>query len=278
MRAGVCVLLAAAALLAMPAQADLMKAINVIRAQGCGDRRGGAAALRRSLALDRVAESLMAGRKLKDAMADAGYRASQSATFEATGTDAAIAAALAQRRCKDVVDSAYRDAGIAEEPDRAWIVLAAPFAPPAAGESKSVSRRVLELANEARAQSRRCGWKRFEAAPPLQHSDTLRRAASAHARDMAARQEMGHAGSDGSTPAERATRAGYRWRFVGENVAAGQPTPEAVVAEWLGSPRHCANIMDADYTEMGVAFVSESGSKAGIYWVQMFGAPSSSAK
>ncbi|MCI0433531.1 MAG: CAP domain-containing protein, partial [Gemmatimonadetes bacterium] len=84
---------------------------------------------------------------------------------------------------------------------------------------------------------------------------------------------LGHAGRDGSTPAERATRAGYRWRFVGENVAAGQPTPEAVVAEWLGSPRHCANLMDSDYTEMGVAYVTETESEKGIYWVQMFGTP-----
>jgi uncharacterized protein YkwD len=114
----------------------------------------------------------------------------------------------------------------------------------------------------------------FQAAPPLVLSDTLQRAASGHARDMAARQKMSHSGGDGSTPPERATRAGYRWRFVGENVAAGQPTPEAVVAEWVKSPQHCANIMDADYTEMGVAFVTAQQGKAGIYWAQVFGTPS----
>jgi uncharacterized protein YkwD len=81
---------------------------------------------------------------------------------------------------------------------------------------------------------------------------------------------MDHAGSDGSTPAMRATRAGYAWRTVGENVATGQSTPEQVVAEWLDSPRHCSNIMDADFTQMGVAFAA---SASGVYWAQVFGAP-----
>jgi uncharacterized protein YkwD len=81
---------------------------------------------------------------------------------------------------------------------------------------------------------------------------------------------MEHAGGDGSTPAERATRAGYSWQAVGENIASGQSTPEQVVAVWLGSPRHCANIMDAEYSEMGVAFAA---SAHGLYWAQVFGAP-----
>ena len=57
---------------------------------------------------------------------------------------------------------------------------------------------------------------------------------------------------------------------VGENVATGQSTSEQVVAEWLDSPRHCANIMDGDFTEMGVAVASNAG---GVFWAQVFGAP-----
>ena len=87
---------------------------------------------------------------------------------------------------------------------------------------------------------------------------------------MARRGVMDHAGSDGSTAAERATRAGYEWRTVGENVAMGQSTPEQAVAEWLGSVRHCGNIMSAEYTEMGVAVASNA---RGVYWTQVFGAP-----
>ena len=67
----------------------------------------------------------------------------------------------------------------------------------------------------------------------------------------------------------RAERAGYDWREIGENVATGQATAEQVVAEWLGSPHHCANIMGAEFTEMGVAFAA---SPSGVYWAQVFGA------
>ena len=145
--------------------------------------------------------------------------------------------------------------------------------PPAADDSSAVGARVLALVNEARGAARRCGWKRFEAAPPLARSEALDRTAIVHARDMASRSRMEHAGFDGSTPAERVTRTGYRWRKVGENVAAGQPTPERAVAEWLGSPRHCANLMDPGYTEMGIGFAADPGSAAVIYWAQVFGTP-----
>lgn len=146
-------------------------------------------------------------------------------------------------------------------------------APTASEARSSAGRGVLELVNEARAAARRCGFKRHDAAPPLARSALLERAALAHARDMAARSELDHAGSDGSTPGERATRAGYVWRAVGENIAFGQRTAEQVVASWLDSPGHCANLMDADFTEMGVASAVAPGAKATIYWVQLFAAP-----
>ena len=132
---------------------------------------------------------------------------------------------------------------------------------------------MLALVNEARGSARRCGWKRFEAAPPLARSEALDRAAIAHARDMASRSRMEHAGFDGSTPGERATRAGYRWGRIGENVAAGQATPELAVASWLESPRHCANLMDSAYTEMGIGFAADPGNAAATYWAQVLGTP-----
>jgi uncharacterized protein YkwD len=146
-------------------------------------------------------------------------------------------------------------------------------APASSQAGTSGSKRVLALVNEARAAARRCGFKRHDAAPPLTWSAVLERVALAHARDMAARSELDHAGSDGSTPGERATRAGYDWRTVGENIASGQRTAEQVVASWLQSPGHCANLMDADFTEMGVASAVAPGGKAAIYWVQLFAAP-----
>lgn len=130
---------------------------------------------------------------------------------------------------------------------------------------------VLVLVNEARAA---------EGLSPVSLSLTLASAAQAHAEAMAADDFFDHQNPlTGSTPQARATAAGYDG-LVGENIAAGDETPADVVASWLSSPGHRANILDPDYTEMGVgyafqaddAFPSTDGPYQ-TYWVQLFGAP-----
>jgi uncharacterized protein YkwD len=140
-------------------------------------------------------------------------------------------------------------------------------------ESAAVAGRVLELVNAARAKSRRCGGHLLEAAPPLTLSRTLTEVALRHARDMAQHGSMDHRGSDGSQPDERVTRAGYRWRAVGENIAAGQRTADAVVTTWLDSAGHCTNIMEPEFTETGIAFALAPSRNPAIYWAQVFAAP-----
>lgn len=267
------ILLAAIAPRTQAAEIDFLAEINAIRAQGCSGDPGARPALISVAKLDRVAEALASGRRLPEAMKDAGYIAVQAAALEASGSDAGIVSELARRACQDIVDPAYRDIGIATRKDRAWFVLAMPLVPPASNAAGDVGRRVLELVNDARASPRRCGRKRFDSAPALALSEELQRAALDHARDMASHGNLSHAGSDGSTHAERATRAGYQWRVVGENIAAGQSTAEQVVAGWLKSAGHCANLMDPDFSEMGVAYAPAPPGGKGIYWVQMFGAP-----
>jgi uncharacterized protein YkwD len=132
--------------------------------------------------------------------------------------------------------------------------------------------RVLALVNDARASARRCGAERYAAAPPLSASRTLDDAASAHARDMARKTFFDHRGSDGRQPKDRVLRAGYQPRLTGENIAYGPESAEEVVAGWLASPGHCANIMDSRFQHLGVGVAS--GRKRGeIYWVQTFGSP-----
>jgi uncharacterized protein YkwD len=137
----------------------------------------------------------------------------------------------------------------------------------------TVRARVVHLVNVARGKGRRCGNERFAAAPPLGVSRKLNEAAAGHARDMARRKFFEHQGSDGSQPKDRVLRAGYRPRLTGENIAYGPDSAEEVVAGWLASPGHCANIMDSRFREIGVGVAT--GRKRGhIYWVQTFGAPS----
>src|SRR5688572_14938104 len=156
--------------------------------------------------------------------------------------------------------------------------LAAPAQVFVAREPASAVRaRVLELVNEARAQGRRCGTNYHAAATALTDSPQLRKAAQRHADDMARRKYFDHRGADGSQPRDRVQRAGYAPRLTGENIAFAPESAEEVVAGWLASPGHCANIMDSRFQHIGVGLATGSG-RGKIYWVQNFGAPHSEPK
>jgi len=94
---------------------------------------------------------------------------------------------------------------------------------------------------------------------------------------MATRDYFDHRGPDGSTPASRVTRAGYSWRVVGENIAAGVATPEEAVEGWLQSPAHCENLMDPRFVDMGVAYAVNPHNASVILWTQVFAATRSAA-
>lgn len=153
------------------------------------------------------------------------------------------------------------------------MILAQPFTPPSQGHHREINRRVLELTNAARAHARRCGQVPFPAAPPLTFAPALETVSLEHSRDMALHGDLNHTGHDGSSPADRLTRSGYRWRVVGENIASGVSTPEEAVAGWIASPHHCENIMSPRFTQMAVAYAANPSSRGGIFWTQLFAAP-----
>lgn len=136
--------------------------------------------------------------------------------------------------------------------------------------ASAVRARVLQLVNEARLMGRRCGAEAFPPAAPLASSAPLQAAAQRHADDMARRGFFDHRGHDGSQPKDRVQRAGYRPRLTGENIAFAPESAEEVVAGWLASAGHCANIMDARFTDTGIG-VATGGQNGHIYWVQTFG-------
>ncbi|MEO8022715.1 CAP domain-containing protein [Polaromonas sp.] len=256
-----------------PGHPPLLGALNALRNQGCvkGDRS--VAALRENMALSRAAALVAGGRKLDDALKAAGYRAVRAAQITvrgATGTAALTRTALG-KTCSTALHSELTEAGFHQRGQQVWVVLAAPFSPPAATQAGEVQARVLALVNQARAQPRRCGSESFAAAAPLQLNATLQAVAAAHAADMAGYSYFSHTGRDGSGVDDRASRAGYPWRAIGENIAAGQMQADAAVQGWIKSPGHCANLMAPAYTEMGAAFAVNASSSAGIYWVQVFG-------
>jgi uncharacterized protein YkwD len=256
------------------ALASAVAAVNRARTVYCGAPQ--AAALTESGKLDEIARLLAAGASLEQAQLRAGYRAERSVLIRISGADddAAVARIVGQRFCGQISDPRLRHIGTYGRGNSGlWIVAAQPFTTPPKQDAAAVSQLVLALTNEARAHARRCGWRRFGPAPPLSLAPALTRAASVHSQDMAAHDYFSHTGSDGSTPGERATRAGYRWKMVGENIASGVRTPRAVVAGWLASPHHCANIMTPEFREMGVAFAVNPASAELIDWTEDFGTP-----
>lgn len=129
--------------------------------------------------------------------------------------------------------------------------------------------------NRYRAAGASCGAQgRFAPTAALGWHDALDQAASGHTVDMAARNYFSHTGQDGSTAAQRVDAAGYAWRTVGENIAAGQATVEAVVDGWMASDGHCANLMNPAFVHMGLACANGSGSTTySRYWTLDLAAP-----
>lgn len=118
----------------------------------------------------------------------------------------------------------------------------------------------------------------------LRPNKRLRRAAQAHSVSMAFGDYFEHDGPSGQTPLARLRNAGYisssRVGFeVGENIAWGTlylATPRAIVASWMASPGHRANILDARYRETGIGVsprppASLAHGQPGAIYTQDFG-------
>lgn len=131
-------------------------------------------------------------------------------------------------------------------------------------------KQMLTLVNNARAVTRSCGSTSYAATTPLAWHCQLEDAAQGHSTSMADNDYHDHTGIDGSSPGDRITAAGYDWRTYGENIAGGYPDESAVMNAWLGSPGHCANIMNSRFEEFGSAFAENAASTYRIYWTQNF--------
>jgi uncharacterized protein YkwD len=132
---------------------------------------------------------------------------------------------------------------------------------------------LMQQINAARATARSCGGTAMPAVAPLTWNDRLFSAAARHSQDMATNNYFSHTGLDGRAPAQRIAAEGYAWSWVGENIAAGQQTVTTVMNGWLASPGHCANIMRAEYRDVGMSCVQRTGSTYGKYWTMALARP-----
>lgn len=115
---------------------------------------------------------------------------------------------------------------------------------------------VIRLVNEIRAEN---GLK------SLNYNWELARVARYKSQDMKDNRYFAHNSPVYGTPFQMIKNFGISFRSAGENIARGYASPQAVVNAWMNSSGHRANILNANYTHIGVGYVS-----GGNYWTQMF--------
>lgn len=122
----------------------------------------------------------------------------------------------------------------------------------------SFARKVLNLVNKERAK---------EGLGALKLDTSLCRVAKLRAEEIT--ENFDHTRPDGSSCFTILKENNISYHAAGENIAAGQPTPEQVVKSWMDSPGHRENIMSKDFHKLGVGYV-KADDEYGHYWVQLF--------
>ena len=130
---------------------------------------------------------------------------------------------------------------------------------PAEHETTSQAEAVLKLVNAERSK---------QGLQPLTLSSKLTNLATMKSKDMADKGYFEHTSPTYGTPFQMLQSHGVHYSSAGENIAAGQQTPEQVMNAWMNSSGHRANILNKSYTEIGIGYYQ--GGKYGVYWTQLF--------
>lgn len=126
-------------------------------------------------------------------------------------------------------------------------------------QTQTETEAVLKLVNEERAK---------QGLGKLTLSTKLNEVAFAKSKDMAVNRYFSHQSPTYGSPFDMLKKFGVSYRSAGENIAAGQRTPQEVMNSWMNSSGHRANILNNNYTELGVGYYK--GGSYGHYWTQTF--------
>ncbi|MFS0654333.1 CAP domain-containing protein [Bacillus sp. 179-C3.3 HS] len=129
-------------------------------------------------------------------------------------------------------------------------------APKADSSLNAFEQEVVELTNKERAKQ---GLK------ALSIDTKLSKSARAKSQDMKDKNYFSHTSPTYGSPFDQMKAFGITYKTAGENIAQGQRTPQEVVTAWMNSEGHRANILNKNYTHIGVGYV-----KDGHYWTQQF--------
>ena len=121
----------------------------------------------------------------------------------------------------------------------------------------SYAEQVVKLVNEERAKA---------GLPALTMDADVTAAANVRAKEI--KQQFSHTRPDGSSFSTALKEQGVAFRGSGENIAWGQKTPEQVMNGWMNSDGHRANILNKNFTNIGVGYYQDAN---GVnHWVQLF--------
>ena len=126
--------------------------------------------------------------------------------------------------------------------------------------------------NLRRGEGAYCDQDYYPPVPPLEMNTYLRLSSRLHSHDMSVQDYFEHTGLDGRSPHERIRDAGFQGAApTGENISGGYATAAESVEGLMNSPGHCRNIMDPEYTVVGMGYAYTPDSYYGHYWTQNFG-------
>lgn len=128
------------------------------------------------------------------------------------------------------------------------------------GDEAEITARVLDSVNTLRAA---------RSTAPVAMNPQLTASAAAHARDMAAQNRPWHFGSDGSSPLDRARRAGYMGQILGENISETFETEIETLSAWMALADTRDVILNPAARDMGFAWFQEPSGK--IWWTMVTG-------
>lgn len=115
---------------------------------------------------------------------------------------------------------------------------------------------VVELTNQEREK---------QGLAPLKVDTELSKVAREKSKDMATNNYFSHNSPTYGSPFDMMKQFGISYRTAGENIAKGQRSPQEVVDAWMNSAGHRKNILNADFTHIGVGYVAD-----GNVWTQQF--------
>ena len=132
-----------------------------------------------------------------------------------------------------------------------------PSLPDTDTENADFVRQVVDLVNRERAKA---------GLSPVTADTSIQAAAQVRAKEI--EKSFSHTRPDGSSFSTALTQQGVTYRGSGENIAWGQKTPEQVMNGWMNSEGHRANILNKNFTKIGVGYhQNASGTN---YWTQLF--------